>query len=70
MYRVKTRLSKAEITAVTDVNHDAAEKALEELEMKAKIFPDEQSLIEAEEVETQSLLPTGERRMKKPYSKP
>jgi myo-inositol 2-dehydrogenase / D-chiro-inositol 1-dehydrogenase len=60
MYRVKNRLSKAEITAVTDVNHDAAEKALEELEMKAKIFPDEQSLIEAEEVDAVFITSWGE----------
>nr|WP_318539309.1 Gfo/Idh/MocA family oxidoreductase [Terribacillus saccharophilus] len=51
MNRVEQRLSGAKITAVTDVNPAAAEEALNELGIEANFYPDDQALIDAEEVD-------------------
>jgi len=51
MNRVEQRLSGAEIVAVTDVNQASAEQALQELGINAVIYPNDQSLIDAADVD-------------------
>ncbi|MFP7492282.1 Gfo/Idh/MocA family oxidoreductase [Terribacillus saccharophilus] len=51
MNRVQQRLAGAEIVAVTDVNQASAEQALQELGIQAVIYPDDQTLIDAQDVD-------------------
>ncbi|WP_158734597.1 Gfo/Idh/MocA family protein [Alteribacillus sp. YIM 98480] len=51
MKRITKTLTGAEIVAVTDVNQDTAQKAIEELDLKANIYADDTALLQDEKVE-------------------
>ncbi|WP_175405297.1 Gfo/Idh/MocA family protein, partial [Paenibacillus polymyxa] len=49
--RITNKLSGAEITAVTDVNQEAAQQTVQHCNLNASVYPDDDSLLAAENVD-------------------
>ncbi len=49
--RITNKLSGAEITAVTDVNQEAAQQTVQDFNLNASVYPDDDSLLAAENVD-------------------
>lgn len=49
--RITNKLSGAEIVAVTDVNQEAAQKVVEQYQLNATVYPNDDSLLADENVD-------------------
>lgn len=49
--RITNKLAGGEIVAVTDVNQEAAQQVVTDYSLNAKVYPDDDSLIAAENVD-------------------